>query len=206
MRKRSRFLYMPMLNLPFYTWQKKFNPHAFISQHLMEPLKYPIGKFNFEEARAAGDISTWISDITGFPAEIASLTADLPDETLEKSYRPEGWTIRQVVHHCADSHMNAFIRFRLSLTEDHPTILPYDQAAWSNLADSRLPVASSIHILAGLHERWSVMLRKMSPEDFARGYKHPEFNDHIFTLEEALALYSWHCRHHLAHIRQAMEA
>jgi hypothetical protein len=102
--------------------------------------------------------------------------------------------------------MNAFIRFKLSLTEEYPEILPYNQGAWAALPDSRLPVAASIHLLAGLHERWTVILRKMTPNDFEKGYKHPEFADHLFTLHEALALYSWHCRHHLAHIRLALEA
>lgn len=171
----------------------------------MEELKFPIGQFDFETAKEQAGIAEWINDISTFPQAIAALTATLDDETLEQRYRPEGWTIRQVVHHCADSHMNAFIRFRLSLTEDYPAILGYDQAAWSELPDSNLPVAASIHILAGLHERWALMLRKMSPEDFQKGYKHPEFDGKIFPLEVALALYSWHGRHHLAHIEQALK-
>ncbi len=172
----------------------------------MDKLKYPIGGFSYDEASATHGPEDWINDIASFPQQIAGLTAELSDADLARTYRPGGWNIRQIVHHCADSHMNAFIRFRLALTEEYPSILPYKQAEWSNLADSLLPIASSIHILAGLHERWTVMLRKVTPQQLSDcGYMHPEFEGKVFSLEEALALYSWHGRHHLAHIETALK-
>ena len=169
-------------------------------------LHYPIGKFSVPDSCSVAELENWIEDIREFPVKLKELILPLSSIELNWNYRPGGWNIKQVIHHCADSHMNAFIRFRLALTEDHPEILPYKQADWSNLADSLLPVASSIHILAGLHERWTVMLRKVSPQKLADcGYRHPEFKGKIFSLEEALALYSWHGRHHLAHIELALK-
>lgn len=123
----------------------------------------------------------------------------LSDEQLDTPYREGGWTLRQVVHHIADSHANAFIRFKLALTEEWPTIKPYVEAAWAELGDSKtLPVAPSIAMIEGLHARWVALLQSMSFDDFHRGFNHPEYGS--VSLTKALAMYDWHARHHLAHI------
>jgi hypothetical protein len=118
---------------------------------------------------------------------------------LDTPYRDGGWTVRQVVHHVPDSHMNAYTRFRLALTESEPTIKPYDQEAWANLADSRTaPVEWSLALLEALHRRWAAMLESLADEDFSRRFRHPEIG--VVTLGEVLGMYSWHGRHHVAHI------
>jgi hypothetical protein len=133
------------------------------------------------------------------PERLRAAVRGLSDPQLDTPYRPEGWTLRQVVHHVADSHANCYIRFKLALTEDWPTIKPYDEVAWANLSDSRrLPVEVSLAMLEALHGRWVALLESMSEEDFHKGYVHPEQGRQI--LAKALALYDWHSRHHTSHI------
>ena len=168
----------------------------------LEKLKYPVGKFNKPENISPEMLKDYISVIESFPQGIRQEVESLTEQQLSNTYRPEGWTIRQLVHHCADSHQNAFTRFKLALTENQPTIKPYMEALWAELADSELPVEPSLKILEGLHLRWTVLLKSMSPEDFQKSFMHPEHN-RLFLLEESLALYAWHCRHHLEHIRLA---
>lgn len=166
----------------------------------LEELKYPIGKFQFPKEINSEMIINFIHIIENFPIKISNEVNNLSDEQLDTQYRPEGWTIRQVVHHCADSHMNAFIRFKLALTEDTPIIKPYLENKWAELSDSKLiPIDSSLKIIEGLHHRWSILLNNLSNDDYKKEYLHPETN-RKFKLNEALALYAWHCNHHLAHI------
>ena len=133
------------------------------------------------------------------PERLRAAVGGLSDPQLDTPYRPEGWTLRQVVHHVADSHANCYIRFKLALTEDWPTVKPYDEVAWANLSDSRrLPVEVSLAMLEALHGRWVGLLEAMSEEDFHKGYVHPEQGRQ--NLAKALALYDWHSRHHTSHI------
>ena len=137
------------------------------------------------------------------PATLRALTAGRSDVELDTPYRPQGWTVHQVVHHVPDSHMNALIRFKLALTEDTPTIKPYDEARWAQLPDAtQTPVDVSLALLDALHRRWVVVLRAMSPTDFERSFMHPE-HGRTMSLDQALALYAWHGTHHLGHVRQA---
>ncbi len=125
--------------------------------------------------------------------------AGLSDHQLDTPYRPGGWTVRQLVHHVADSHMNGLIRVKLALTEDEPTIKPYDQDRWVELADSDLPVDVSLQLLDAVHARWSALYRTLEPEQFSRTFFHPETSA-VSTLDQHLQLYAWHSRHHVAHI------
>jgi hypothetical protein len=168
----------------------------------LEQLKYPIGKYEKPERITLALINTWVTDIHEFAKHIRKETENLSDSDLNRTYRPDGWTIRQLVHHCADSHMNAFIRHKLCLTEDKPIIKPYEENAWSQLPDAAMPVACSLQILSGLCERWFVLLQSLQESDYKRRFIHPEGNRE-FSLEESIGLYAWHGNHHLAHIRQA---
>ena len=162
-------------------------------------LRYPIGKFEKPVKVTAEDREQWIADLASLPATVRLHLERLGPGGLDLPYRPGGWTARLVVHHLADSHMNSFVRFRLALTEDNPTIKPYDEAAWALLADSRtMEPAPSLAILDGLHARWVVMLRALNEADFARTFFHPEMGE--VRLDHTLALYSWHCRHHAGHL------
>lgn len=173
-----------------------------MSTETLEQLRYPVGKFEPPASYSSADIEAYIRTISAFPAELKNAVEGLGDEQLDTPYRPEGWTIRQVVHHCADSHMNAFTRFKLALTEASPTIRPYFEARWAELPDSRtLPVENSLVLLGALHARWTVLLQSLSDADRLRKYIHPEYGKE-FSLNEAHALYAWHCRHHLAHITE----
>ena len=162
---------------------------------IMDP-RFPTGKFTFDPNTTAAQRRERIAAIGSFPGE---LKAAMAGAHLDKTYRDGGWTARQVVHHIADSHMNAFIRFRLALTEDKPTIKPYDEAAWAKLPDGKLEPTVSIQILDGLHQRWHTMLQAMSETDFAREAVHPDHGAR--TLDWFLQLYAWHGRHHIGHIR-----
>ncbi len=167
-------------------------------------LRYPVGKFKWEGGLDEDARCRAIEDITATPARLCAAVQGLTPEQLDTPYREGGWTVRQVVHHLADSHMNAYTRFKLALTEDAPTIKPYDENRWSALEDARTaPLEISLELLEALHRRWVLMLRAMRPEDFARTFRHPELG--IVSLEKNLGLYSWHGKHHVAHITSLRE-
>lgn len=166
----------------------------------LEKLKYPIGKFKRPEAYTKQLINGHIETIETFPGRLKKEVERLSESQLDTSYRENGWTIRQVVHHCADSHVNAFIRVKLALTEIIPTVKPYMEDRWAELADSKkLPIEPSLKVIEGLHERWSFLLKTLNEADLQRTFIHPEQKREV-GLNEVLCLYAWHCDHHLAHI------
>lgn len=166
----------------------------------MEELRYPIGRFTAPEVFSEVDNLDRIAEIERFPGELAEAVAGLSADQLDTAYRPGGWTLRQVVHHLPDSHLNAYARFKLALTEDNPVIRPYREDLWAETAEAREgEVQLSLDLLGGLHRRWAALLRSLSPADFGRTFYHPE-NLKTFRLDTVLALYVWHCRHHLAQI------
>jgi hypothetical protein len=169
----------------------------------VEKLKYPVGKFYLSELITKNDLDLLISELNDFPHSIKNLVINLSWKELEWKYRPGGWNIRQVVHHCADSHMNSLTRFKLALTEEVPVIKPYAQDLWAELPDYQSPVEDSLDIIRGVHKRWVNLLKQMNKEQFNKTFLHPASNK-IFTLKEALALYAWHSKHHLAHLKQAL--
>lgn len=166
---------------------------------MSQDLRFPVGKFTPPVAASAADRDQWIATIAELPAQLRAVVAELADDQLDTPYRLGGWTVRQVVHHLPDSHLNAYTRFKLALTEREPTIRPYDEARWAELPDSGMPVQVSLRLLEALHERWVHLLRGLSEGDFDRGYEHPE-QRRVVTLREALPMYAWHSRHHLAHV------
>ncbi len=166
----------------------------------LELLKYPIGKFQAKPEVNADDIEGWIAAIAELPQRLQEVAAGLNDVQLDTPYRPNGWTLRQVIHHLADSHLNAYVRFKLALTEKNPHIRPYDEALWAQCEDAKsAPVAVSLALLTSLHQRWVIFLKTLKPADFERTYFHPE-HQKTFALTFALGLYAWHGQHHLAHI------
>lgn len=170
-----------------------------------EALKYPVGKYQYvipdEEVW-----TQWISTIETLPEKLKKVVSTLSFEDLEKTYRPEGWNVKQIVHHLADSHMNSFIRFKLVLTEENPTIKPYNEAEWAKTEDAcSEDVADSLDLLTGLHKRWTTFLKSIKPEDRTRTFVHPEYGNQ-YDLNWMLGLYEWHCRHHLAHIQMAIDS
>lgn len=144
--------------------------------------------------------SAALEHIAALPARMREAVDGLTDAQLDTPYRPGGWTVRQVVHHVPDSHMHAYIRLKLALTEDTPTIKPYDEKTWAELADSRLPIENSLGLLDAVHARWVTLFRAMKPADFARTFHHPEYPDGPRTLDWLHQAYAWHSRHHVAHI------
>jgi len=163
--------------------------------------RYPVGKFSYEPAISASTRRTLIGQIADTPRAMRAAVAGLGDKQLDTPYRPDGWTVRQVVHHVPDSHMNAYVRFKLALTEDNPTIRPYDEAAWARVADTaRTPVDVSLTLLDSLHTRWVVLLESLADTDFARRLVHPDRGP--ITLDWMLQLYAWHGRHHTAHVTE----
>src|SRR5438093_6917950 len=165
----------------------------------MTDLRYPIGPFRFEGPAMAGHRALWIDQIEEAPARLREAIAGLDGAQLETPYRPGGWTVRQVVHHLPDSHLNAYIRFRLALTEDQPTIKTYEQERWADLEDARTaPLDVSLALLESLHGRWVVLLRALPVAALARTFRHPELG--VVTLDQQLQMYAWHGRHHVAHI------
>ena len=170
-----------------------------------DALRFPVGRYTMVDAPSLAERARWIADVAEAPARLRAAVAGLDSDRLEAPYRPGGWTVRQVVHHLADSHMNAYVRFKLALTEDAPTIKPYDEARWAALPDAaRVPTETSLVLLEALHERWVALLECMTAEDFARGYVHPEHGT-TFTLGGALGMYAWHGRHHVAHVTSLRE-
>jgi hypothetical protein len=160
--------------------------------------RYPVGKFARPEKITRQKRIAAIAALAELPAKLSESLSGLDREQLDTPYREGGWTVRQLVHHVADSHMNAFVRVRLALTEDWPTITPYDEKAWALLADVSGPVGWSVALLQNLHARWVMMLESLTEEQWTRGVKHPENGP--MTVEMATLMYAWHSRHHVAHI------
>lgn len=168
----------------------------------LELLKYPIGKFIAPEIYTDAYILEKINEIANFPEKIKSETLSLTNEQLETQYRPEGWTIRQVIHHCAESHMNCYIRIKWALTENNPIIKYYHEDLWSELNDSlTMPIAPSITLLEGLHYRLAYLMKSLSKIDLEKSFIHPEHGKE-FKLKEIIGMYAWHGNHHLAHITE----
>lgn len=161
-------------------------------------LSYPVGRFDFKAPRTADSRRAALEDIASLPARMRQAVSGLSDAQLDTPYRPGGWTVRQLVHHVADSHMNGFIRTKLALTEENPTIKPYDQDAWAALADTRLPIEGSLSILDAVHQRWTIVTRSLTDSHFARTFVHPENGP--MTIDAQIHMYAWHSRHHVAHV------
>jgi uncharacterized damage-inducible protein DinB len=166
----------------------------------MDP-RYPIGQYKAPKEVTAAMRTQAIQEIAAAPAAVRAATQGLGDAQLDTPYREGGWTVRQVVHHVADSHMNAYVRCRLALTESEPTIKPYEESAWAKLEDAaRSPIEVSLRLLEPLHERWVTLLRAVKAQEFARTFRHPEHG--VRTLDWMLFLYAWHGKHHTAHIAE----
>jgi hypothetical protein len=166
--------------------------------------RYPIGKFSFCGTLSEPQKSKCLDDIEQAPARMRAAVQGLSEKQLDKPYRGGGWTVRQVVHHVPDSHMNSYVRFKLALTEDEPTIRPYMENLWAELPEARTaPIEPSLLLLESLHQRWMLALRGIKPSEWKRTFRHPEMG--FMSLEKNLALYSWHSRHHVAHITSLRE-
>lgn len=166
----------------------------------MEDLRYPVGRFQRPDALTPVARREAIDAIAQCPANLRAAVSGLDEAQLDTPYRPDGWTVRQLVHHVPDSHANAYIRFKLALTEDTPTIKTYDEAAWATLSDSQTtPIETSLRMLESIHDRWVRVLQAMSAAEFERTLDHPE--NGRMTLDQLLAMYAWHSRHHVAHVR-----
>ena len=170
----------------------------------MEDLRYPIGKYDPQQF-SAKQLEQWLIDIKFLPQHLENSILNLDEQQLSTTYRPEGWTVRQVVHHVADSHMNAYIRFKLGLTEDNPTIKPYNEEAWAKMKDTALiPINVSLTLLHALHTRWMEVLNDIKEEEWNRTVVHPEHGRQM-TLWYLLGMYAWHGRHHTAHVTSLRE-
>ncbi|MFC5450789.1 YfiT family bacillithiol transferase [Paenibacillus aestuarii] len=166
----------------------------------MEDLRYPIGEFEHEGDISAEQLQLWMADIESTPNRLRDAVSGLSDEQLDTPYRPGGWTVRQVVHHVADSHINSYMRFKLALTEEEPTIRPYYEERWAELSDGRTaPVELSLTLLDALHSRWMLLLRALHQEQLARAFVHPASGATI-RLDRNVGIYAWHGNHHIAHI------
>ncbi len=161
-------------------------------------LRYPIGKFNGQPPANEGERQELLKSIEEAPAKLRAAVQGLSDKQLDTAYREGGWTVRQVVHHVPDSHLNSYIRFKWALTEEEPTIKPYYEDRWAELPDSKMPIQVSLTMLDCLHQRWANLLRSFKGDDWKKTLRHPELG--VMTLDKMLALYAWHGRHHVAHI------
>jgi hypothetical protein len=168
----------------------------------VDALRYPIGRFKIPEAISASDRARYIEEIAAAPAAMRAAVEKLNKAQIDKPYRPGGWTVRQVVHHVPDSHMNAYCRMKLALTEDEPKITAYMEDRWAELSDSRdVPVETSLALYEALQERWVSLMRSMTDAQWQRVYMHPELGR--YPLDRQAALYAWHGKHHVAHIKSA---
>lgn len=171
----------------------------------IEKLKYPVGKRVYDEKSANIMKTTWVRKIQDLPAKLDEVTANLSEQELQYKYRPDGWTIAQVVHHLADSHMNAYIRYKFALTEEHPKINGYEEAIWAMMSDAKSKnIQPSLDIIRGIHARWTQILNEMGKTDYARTYHHLGYKND-WDLMSVLSLYAWHSEHHLAHVHQALK-
>jgi hypothetical protein len=167
-------------------------------------LRYPVGPFKFDGTLSNGERQTLIDQIAATPEKMRAAVAGLSDEQIDTPYRPEGWTVRQVVHHVPESHMNSYVRFKLAITEEEPTIKAYFEDRWAQLDDAQhAPIGLSLNLLDALHERWVWFLRSLKDADFQRTFYHPEMG--TISLNENIALYAWHGRHHVAHVTSLRE-
>lgn len=167
-------------------------------------LRYPVGRFQIPAECTPADRTMWIEELEALPRRLREKVAGLNESQLDTPYRPGGWTVRQVVHHLPDSHINGYARFRLALTEDAPVTKRYDETQWAELPDARLgPVEPSLQFLDGMHARWVLLLRSLTDQQFKNTFNMPGRG--ALTLDRALALYAWHSRHHLAHIQRLRE-
>ncbi|HET9783634.1 MAG TPA: putative metal-dependent hydrolase [Terriglobales bacterium] len=164
--------------------------------------RYPVGRFQRPTTFTPENRFAAITVLAELPRQLRDLVAPLEPKQWEQRYRAGGWTIRELVHHLADSHLNAYCRIKMALTETNPAIVAYDEAKWAQLADNAAPPAVSLQLLDSLHQRWTTLLRQLPESDFSRCYNHPEQG--LVSIDACLALYAWHCRHHAAHIRQAI--
>lgn len=169
----------------------------------MSDPRFPIGKFQYDGPLTPLQRQEFLTNIEQTPARLRAAISGLSDKQLDTPYRDGGWTVRQVAHHVPDSHMNAYIRFKLALTEDEPTIKPYMEGLWAELSDSKAPPEVSLVLLDCIHQRWMMVLRSLSDADWKRTFRHPELG--LIPLEKNLALYSWHGRHHVAHVTSLRE-
>ncbi|MEP7146398.1 MAG: YfiT family bacillithiol transferase [bacterium] len=166
----------------------------------LEKLKYPVDRYNPPQTITEENLKSYISDIEKLPENLKNLVSNFSDEKLNTKYRPDGWTVRQVIHHIGDSHMNAIIRFKLALTEDVPIIKPYFEDKWAELGDYKnTPVNVSLSLIESIHKRWIDILKTMEKKDFEKSFFHPEHGKE-FSLDEITGMYSWHGKHHYAHI------
>lgn len=171
---------------------------------MLEKLKYPIGKLNIPKNITSTDIQKWIEIIDSHPDKLSELVKNLDDTQLDTQYRPEGWTVRQVIHHLADSHHNSYTRFKWTLTEEKPTIKAYYEERWAELFDSKTaPIQLSLNHLKAVHAKWVFLLKGLSEKDLDKTFIHPEGNK-IVSLKENIGIYAWHCEHHYEHINQLM--
>ena len=171
----------------------------------MSDPRYPIGPFQRRDSLSDDERRAMLDDIAATPARMRAAVAGLSDEQLDTPYRDGGWTLRQVVHHLPDSHLNAYCRLKLALTEDEPVIRPYDESTWAKLEDSKLtPIEVSLTLLESLHARWMILFRSMKPEDFRRTFRHPE-HEGTPALDWLVAMYAWHGKHHVGHITSLRE-
>jgi uncharacterized damage-inducible protein DinB len=167
----------------------------------MTDLRYPIGKFTYDGPPSEQQKQTLLTEIAQTPSNLRAALDGLSESQLDTPYRDGGWTVRQVTHHVPDSHLNAYVRFKLALTEDDPTIKPYAEGPWAELADTKAtPIDVSLTMLDSLHDRWVCLLRSLTPEQWKRSFRHPEVGP--MTLEKTLALYAWHGKHHVAHVTE----
>jgi DinB family protein len=164
-----------------------------------DDLRYPIGREPAPSRLTSQTRRAAIGDIAELPRRLEASVTGLTDGQLDTPYRPDGWTVRQLVHHIADSHVNAYIRLKLALTEDVPRIAPYDERLWADLPDSRLPIDVSLQLIEAIHTRWTTLYTSLDEATFERAFRHPERGGAV-TLDEQLQSYSWHSRHHVAHI------
>jgi uncharacterized damage-inducible protein DinB len=161
--------------------------------------RYPIGKFQPPPSVTDSDRAAFVDQIAALPGDLRAAVSGFDDARLDTPYRDGGWTVRQVVHHVPDSHLNAYTRFKLALTEDRPTIKTYEEAQWAELPEARsAPIGVSLALLDALHQRWVLLLRVLAPGQFARSFRHPDLG--LMTLDQLVAMYAWHGRHHVAHI------
>lgn len=169
---------------------------------MVQNKKYPIGQIVLPEIVSNVQIEQWTKEIKMLPQRLRFVLEGCNERDLTSTYREGGWTVKQLVHHLADSHMNSFMRFKLALTEDIPTVKPYDENAWAELPDAHLPIEVSLNIIGGIHYRWSVLLQSMTENQWTRMFNHPD--NGLTRLDHCLALYAWHSNHHLAHIKAAL--